>query len=196
MYIEVAVFTVLVEVVGEADLHLVGAGITVDAKLVNLIAVRVDCCGGNYRAVNGKFHVRPDILGDITPNITAWSEEADPLGDYLASLDRVLGLEVDLVLPGHRGVIEDCGGRIKEIRSHHQARLDEVLAALAVGSRTVYEVASELTWDIAAPTWDTFPVIQKWFAVGEAAAHLRHLEGLGAVRCEERGGRMLFSARH
>jgi hypothetical protein len=38
-----------------------------------------------------------------------------------------------------------------------------------------------MTWDLAAKSWDHFPVAQKWFATGEAIAHLRCLEEEGKV---------------
>ena len=113
--------------------------------------------------------------------------------DYLASLDKVSALDVSLVLPGHRQVFEDFQGRIAELEHHHQVSAEEVLAILATGSKTSYEVASEMTWHIAAATWDAFPVIQKWFATGEATAHLRYLEERGAVRHAMRNGTALFS---
>jgi hypothetical protein len=50
-----------------------------------------------------------------------------------------------------------------------------------------------MTWDIVARTWEDFPVVQKWFAVGEAAAHLRYLERRGEVVSEERDGVILLS---
>ncbi|MCK7577802.1 MAG: hypothetical protein MZV65_19755 [Chromatiales bacterium] len=33
-----------------------------------------------------------------------------------------------------------------------------------------------MTWDIDCESWEQFPIAQKWFAVGEAIAHLRYLE--------------------
>jgi glyoxylase-like metal-dependent hydrolase (beta-lactamase superfamily II) len=42
------------------------------------------------------------ILIDITPNIQCWSDTDNHLKHYLASLDKVHKLPVDLVLPGHR----------------------------------------------------------------------------------------------
>jgi len=128
------------------------------------------------------------ILGDITPNITLWEEESDPLGDYLASLDKVARLEVELVLPGHRGVIRDCRRRIEELKQHHQERLEEILNILAAGPQTIYQVAAQMSWDIIADSWKGFPPMSKWFAVGEAASHLRRLEVEGRARREDRDG--------
>ena len=116
------------------------------------------------------------ILIDITPNIQCWSNTDNHLKHYLASLDKVHKLQVDLVLPGHRRLIDNHRARIEELKKHHALRLDEVLAILEDGSMSAYEVAAQMSWDIDCERWDQFPVAQKWFATGEALAHLRYLE--------------------
>jgi glyoxylase-like metal-dependent hydrolase (beta-lactamase superfamily II) len=128
-----------------------------------------------YEPEHGLLFSGDHILGDITPNITVWAEDDDALGQYLASLDRVRRLDVELVLPGHRSVVTDCRGRIVELERHHRHRLDEITSILASGPRNAYETASRMTWDIVASSWTDFPVVQKWFAVSEASSHLRHL---------------------
>ena len=50
-----------------------------------------------------------------------------------------------------------------------------------------------MTWDIDADGWDAFPVMQQWFATGEAAAHLKYLEQDGKVRHDMRDGAAVFS---
>jgi glyoxylase-like metal-dependent hydrolase (beta-lactamase superfamily II) len=130
------------------------------------------------------------ILDDITPNIQCWTDGQNPLKWYLASLDKTATLEVNRVLPGHRRLIGDHRGRIEELQRHHAQRLAEVLAILEKRPSTAFETASEMTWDIKCDTWDDFPVMQKWFATGEAIAHLRYLEEEGKVgRIEGRGRR-------
>ena len=116
------------------------------------------------------------ILIDITPNIQCWSDTDNHLKHYLASLDKVNKLQVDLVLPGHRRLIDNHRARIEELKKHHALRLDEVLAILQKGSMSAFEVAAHMSWDIDCERWDQFPVAQKWFATGEALAHLRYLE--------------------
>ncbi|MBI4266933.1 MAG: MBL fold metallo-hydrolase [Chloroflexi bacterium] len=133
------------------------------------------------------------ILADITPNITHWPEMADSLGQYLLSLDKVYALEVKLVLPGHHSFMSDHRERIRQLRAHHQARLNETLAALADGVKTAYEVAPHLTWEIECDSWAQFPAQQKWFAVGETLAHLLHLEARQKVRGESRDHQVVFS---
>ena len=121
------------------------------------------------------------LLIDITPNIQCWADERNPLGSYLQSLEKVFGLDVNLVLPGHRRLFTDHRSRIRELQTHHQRRLDEVMDILDGSSLSAYHVASMMTWDIRADSWDSFPVVQQWFATGEAIAHLRYLEDVGRV---------------
>ncbi len=134
------------------------------------------------------------VLGDITPGIQARHEEENPLEAYLRSLEKISGLEVDLVLPGHRGPFGNLEERIHDLRDHHRARAEETAAALRAGARTGYEVASLLTWNVVdSEGWESFPVLQKFFAMGEAVAHLRYLEGKGRVRSESRGRLTVYS---
>jgi glyoxylase-like metal-dependent hydrolase (beta-lactamase superfamily II) len=133
------------------------------------------------------------ILGDITPNIQTWFEDWNPLVAYLASLDKTYLLDVKLVLPGHRKIFRDCRRRIDELKQHHDARAREVLAILSDVGKTAYEVASMMTWDIVCDSWDTFPVMQKWFALGETIAHLKYLEALNDIRREAVTGGWVFS---
>lgn len=121
------------------------------------------------------------ILIDITPNIQCWSDMQNPLKDYLASLDKVAELPVDLVLPGHRRLIRNHDTKISELKQNHVRRLEEVLTILAKAPLTAFQVASRMIWDIKADSWDQFPVVQKWFATGEAISHLRYLEAYGKV---------------
>ena len=133
------------------------------------------------------------LLEDITPNISSWLDWGNPLGQYLDSLDKIYRLDVELVLPGHRRVFRDHRRRIDELRQHHRARADEILAILKRGEQNAFEIASQMTWDLTYKQWEQFPVSQKWFATGEAIAHLKYLEHERAVRKEERGGRIVYS---
>lgn len=133
------------------------------------------------------------ILIDITPNIQLWSDTENPLGQYLSSLGKILELDVELTLPGHRRLIADCKKRVEDLKIHHHQRADEALAVLRQGPRTAYQTASGMTWDIACDSWEQFPVAQKWFATGEAIAHLRYLEEKGLVRKQTRDHKTTYS---
>ena len=134
------------------------------------------------------------ILIDITPNIQCWSDIQNPLKHYLASLDKVYNLKVDLTLPGHRRLIENHQTRIEELKHHHADRLTEVLSILNRGGLNAFQVASQMTWDIDSESWDQFPVAQKWFATGEAISHLRYLEEEGQL-IRNAGGKITLYAR-
>jgi glyoxylase-like metal-dependent hydrolase (beta-lactamase superfamily II) len=133
------------------------------------------------------------ILFDITPNITFWPEMQNPLKDYLESLDKVYTLDVALVLPGHRNIWHDHRGRITELKEHHQARLYEVLDALADGNKTAFQVAPSISWDIEYSSWEQFPPTQKWFAVGETIAHLHYLEENRTIERRINRDKIVFS---
>jgi glyoxylase-like metal-dependent hydrolase (beta-lactamase superfamily II) len=137
------------------------------------------------------------ILVDITPNITLNSEERNPLKEYLMSLDKVYDLDVELVLPGHRRIFKNHKKRIRELKQHHQTRLNEVISILRKGEQNVYQIASQMTWDISYRSWDLFPPSQKWFAFGEAMAHLKYLEEEGEVGREtEKWGIVFFTTQN
>jgi glyoxylase-like metal-dependent hydrolase (beta-lactamase superfamily II) len=133
------------------------------------------------------------ILFDITPNITRWPEMENPLQQYLSSLDKVYGLDVSLVLPGHRSIMKDHRKRISELIAHHENRLNETLRVLEQGEKTGWEVAPHLSWDVTFRSWDLFPPAQKWFALGETVAHLQYLVSRGDAAVREDKGLVFFS---
>jgi glyoxylase-like metal-dependent hydrolase (beta-lactamase superfamily II) len=133
------------------------------------------------------------VLGDITPNITHWPGVPDSLGLYLHSLEETLGLDARLCVPGHRSVFTNVHGRIREIQAHHATRLNDVRRILTEGGpQNAYTVASHMTWSIRAKNWSEFPLAQKWFATGEALAHLDHLVACGEASTLCSGTQTLF----
>ena len=60
------------------------------------------------------------------------------------------------------------------------------------GPAIVKQVTKELHWNIKSKDWDDFPKSQKWFAAGEAHAHLEHLRALGEVTMEEKNGVLYY----
>lgn len=135
------------------------------------------------------------LLNDITPNISLWSDDLDPLNEYMKSLDKIAELDVDVVLPGHRRIITNCRKRIEELKLHHRDRAEEVLTILAEGCKNAFGVASRMTWDLSYESWELFPVAQKWFASGEALAHIKYLEMQGMIQRKFNGNQTLFCLR-
>ncbi len=117
------------------------------------------------------------ILEDITPAIFLWpGEDRDPLAEYLKSLDKVFGLDVSYVLPGHRSPFQKHRKRIKELKQHHQDRENEITSVMNAKGKHAFEIASKVTWNIPRP-WDEFALELKWMALAETLAHLNHLAG-------------------
>lgn len=160
---------------------------------------RADVPGWDIRAVWAPGHSpghtcfvveRDDLLlsGDhllpgITPHVGLYETDGDPgfdpLGDYLASLRRIAGLGAREVLPAHEHRFDKAEERAAEILDHHAVRLAELEAAVAERSRTPWQLAKELSW---SREWAALDPTMHRLALGELAAHLRHLEILGRVR--------------
>jgi glyoxylase-like metal-dependent hydrolase (beta-lactamase superfamily II) len=108
----------------------------------------------------------------------------DPVGEFLASLDRVAALDVDVAMPGH-GRPMDRGELTHALATHRAGvheRLDAVRAALGHTPRTAYEVlATAFPGDagIARGAWRFVEVL----------GYLLHLEVRGEVVREASGDR-------
>ncbi|HIU26267.1 MAG TPA: MBL fold metallo-hydrolase [Candidatus Copromorpha excrementigallinarum] len=124
------------------------------------------------------------ILGDITPNICIELTMENPLELYLKSLDKVAALKVETILTAHRSPVPDMYKRIDQLKAHHDRRLKEVLENLHESWTSAYSMAQLMTWKIKCKSWEDFPEPQKWFATGEAVAHLQYLASHGLA---ERG---------
>jgi glyoxylase-like metal-dependent hydrolase (beta-lactamase superfamily II) len=109
------------------------------------------------------------LLLGITPNIGLWPEsEPHPLARYLESLENMRGLGADLILPGHGPVFHDLDGRIGELISHHEERLEVMRREISDRPKTSYEV-SRIVFR------GTLTEHQRCFALAETLAHLDHL---------------------
>ncbi|HWQ74462.1 MAG TPA: MBL fold metallo-hydrolase [Syntrophomonas sp.] len=140
-----------------------------------------------------KFLLAGDhILDTITSNITSWGGTADYLGLYLQSLDKINALDIEIAFPGHRTSIIDVRDRIAGLKRHHQVRLAEVMSIMQQDPMTAYEIAGRMHWDVKCNGWEEFPVYQKWFAVGEALAHLEHLAASQKVHTEKAGDKIVY----
>jgi glyoxylase-like metal-dependent hydrolase (beta-lactamase superfamily II) len=122
------------------------------------------------------------LLPGITPAVGLYPDgRPDPLGDYLASLERTIELGPRLALPGHGEPIRDPVGRARELVAHHAERLDATLALLGPAPKTGHEVSLDLFGADLPPG-------QRRFAVAESLAHLEHLARSGRARKHESDG--------
>jgi glyoxylase-like metal-dependent hydrolase (beta-lactamase superfamily II) len=121
------------------------------------------------------------ILPRITPNISFHPQQTgNPLADFLDALDKLIGLQVDEVLPAHEYRFRDLAARIVQLRNHHEHRLDEVCAVLKrEPGATSWDIATQLTW---SRPWSEIQFWTQRAALGETLAHLIVLETRGTVR--------------
>lgn len=116
------------------------------------------------------------VLPRITSNVSVHASEpdADPLSDFLGSLDRFRGLSGDtLVLPSHGLPFRGLEGRLDDLRHHHDERLAEVRDAC-----TDWRSAADIVPVLFRRKLDGHQMI---FAMGESIAHLAHLAALGTL---------------
>ncbi len=85
------------------------------------------------------------------------------------------------VLPAHEHRFADLPARVAELKAHHQARFEEVIAAIRDGETTTWALAGHMTW---SRPWDQIQGFMRRAAVGETLAHLHYLQRLGVVREE------------
>jgi glyoxylase-like metal-dependent hydrolase (beta-lactamase superfamily II) len=109
------------------------------------------------------------LLGRITPAVGLYPESRpDPLGDYLASLERTIELAPRVVYPGHGKPIDDAAARAQEIIEHHRERLDAVSSALSAEPLSGFDISHAVFGAELLPQ-------QRRFAVAETLSHLERL---------------------
>jgi glyoxylase-like metal-dependent hydrolase (beta-lactamase superfamily II) len=129
---------------------------------------------------HGRLFSGDHLLPEITPHIGLYEDPddttiADPLGDYLDSLERIGRLAPAEVLPAHQHTFTDATGRVRELLAHHEDRLTGLLALLSE-PLTAWQVAERMEWN---RPWAQIPYQSRNIAVSEAEAHLRRLVKLG-----------------
>jgi glyoxylase-like metal-dependent hydrolase (beta-lactamase superfamily II) len=122
------------------------------------------------------------ILETISPNIGFHPiTEGNPLGDYLASLERLDRLDVETVIPSHGPPFRGFHERIAATREHHQRRLERVRNAVPATGLSAYEIAG-IVWRRELSLMD------RRFAMAEGLSHLVYLEHQSEIRSELRDG--------
>lgn len=124
--------------------------------------------------------VLPRISSNVSVNVS--EPEADPLGEWLTSIDKLLNLPADLIVcPAHGEPFRGLHTRLIALRDEHHMRLDTVAAATANAPMRVVDCFKllfnrEITGN------------NRELATGEAISHLRRLELDGRVRREMKDG--------
>src|SRR5215470_742643 len=111
------------------------------------------------------------VLGGSTTVIPA--EDGDLL-DYLNSLKRLQGLDVERIYPAHGPVIENAQAKLTEYIEHRLDRERQILQALGDGLRTIPTMVERIYAEVPK---NLHPV-----AAQSVASHLKKLAREGRVR--------------
>jgi len=115
------------------------------------------------------------LLPAITPHIDfKRGLDADPLGEFLASLERIEELDPSAVFPGHGRPFEEGAERARVNIRHHDRRLGSILQIIRHEPHSANEITEQI-WG------DELLNFQKRLALGEALAHLAYLVKQGDI---------------
>lgn len=127
-------------------------------------------------ARSGRLLTGDHVLDPITPHVGLWRDrDADPIGDYLASLEKVRGRGPAGALPAHGEPFADLDRRVGELIAHTLGREAQIVGVLAAGTASAGAIAERLPWTRRNRTFESLGAWHQQFAVSETIAHLRHL---------------------
>jgi glyoxylase-like metal-dependent hydrolase (beta-lactamase superfamily II) len=123
------------------------------------------------------------ILPTISPNVSLHESalDANPLGSYLASLERLADLDPQtLVLPSHGRPFFGLRTRAADLGTHHREKIAKLRAACV----------TPLTAVDVLPVMYSRPLrgFQRFLALGEAIAHLEYMVTAGMLERRIDGG--------
>lgn len=131
-----------------------------------------------YCAEDRIFLSADQVLTRISPNISteAMEPEADPLGEFLASLARLQAdIPADvLVLPGHHVPFTGLHVRAAELAAHHAGRCALIAEACLREPRSAAELVPVVFERALDPQ-------QMSFAFHEVVAHVNYMRGRGEL---------------
>lgn len=125
------------------------------------------------------------VLPRISP-VIMWDEDlGDPLGDYLASLQKLLELNPGITYPAHGTLIDRGDERARQILLHHDRRLLDMAELVRSRDSTAWEVMLESFRPNLTP-------LEVRLAFLETVSHLEHLRMTGRLQTEQRDGSLVF----
>jgi len=139
---------------------------------------------------DGILFVGDHLLPKITPHVGLWPNGPEnPLGDFLASHEKIQRVEARLVCPAHGAVYEDHRRRARQLIDFHRVRKLTMLDLIRRRPLTAYEVALD-AFAIAAD--NRFQVMAGTY---ETLAHLELLRREGRALRAERDGVVRYEGR-
>ena len=118
---------------------------------------------------------RVGFSGDLVLGSGSVFVAAEPgaLRAYLASLERLRAIDLDLIAPGHGPLVTDPAAKLDEYRAHRLERERRLLEALADGLRDHDELLDRV--------WSEVPRALRPAAAATLAAHLDKLAAEGRL---------------
>jgi glyoxylase-like metal-dependent hydrolase (beta-lactamase superfamily II) len=122
------------------------------------------------------------LTGD---HVMGWNSTLVPtpdgsMADYLASLEKLIGLGYSRYLPAHGGPIEDGRGHAEALLAHRRERDAQIESAVAEGATSITELVERLYPGIG-------PRLRPAAAM-TISAHVVHLADLGRIQAEREAG--------
>lgn len=106
------------------------------------------------------------------------------VADYLASLRRLLEMEIKRIAPGHGPAIPSPREKLQEYIDHRMLREQQIIDALASGPKTIPAMVQQIYSDVD-------PRLHEWAGLS-VHAHLLKLESEGRVSKEEQAPHALW----
>jgi glyoxylase-like metal-dependent hydrolase (beta-lactamase superfamily II) len=130
------------------------------------------------------------LLPKITPHVGLWPNGPEnPLGDFLASHEKIQRFDVRLVCPAHGAIYQDHRRRARQLIDFHRVRKLAMLELIRRRPLTAYEVALDV---FAIAPDNRFQVMA---ATYETLAHLELLRREGRALRDERAGVVRYHGR-
>lgn len=127
------------------------------------------------------------ILPRISPVIMYDLELGDPLGDYMASLGKLLSQQIGVTYPAHGTLIERGDERARQILLHHERRLGDMADLIEAGDATA--------WDVMLQSFrPNLDPLQARLAFLETVSHLEHLRLGERIDAETRSGTVFYTS--
>jgi glyoxylase-like metal-dependent hydrolase (beta-lactamase superfamily II) len=167
-----------------------------DRELVDGVEVATDL--GSFRTYETPGHAPSHVVfhepesgmmisGDhLLGKVTVFFDHghtADPVGDFLESLDAVDELDVRLCLPGHGRTFRDVGAKIQAYRDLVDLHLNRIRDSLKSAEKSPFDIVPDV-FGVSADK--LHPAMAAW-GLQITLAYLDHLQALGDAEKEESG---------
>jgi glyoxylase-like metal-dependent hydrolase (beta-lactamase superfamily II) len=128
------------------------------------------------------YHLREEGTLCTGDHVMGWSTSVvsppdGDLGEYLASLEKLVGREQDRrYLPTHGPVVTDPQTLVRGYLTHRRERTEQILDVLDRGPATIVEIVRTVYAETPKKLWKA--------AAGSTYAHLLHLAASGEVEAD------------